>query len=657
MRFTLASLSLVIVLLTGCALSPTATPTPANGAAIQGMVHGGQQPIAGASVYLYAAGTGGYGTASTSLLTSSVLTNSPGSSGKDGSGNYYVVTDAGGNFNISSDYACTTGQQVYLYVTGGNSGGGSNSAIGLLAILGNCPAGGSFASTVPFVSINEVTTIAAAYAFAGFATDAVHVSYGNTLLGETGIQNAFANAANLASIATGAALTTTPAGNATVPQSTINSLANILSSCVNSAGTFTTCSTLFSNAESAGSSGTTPTDTAIAAINIAHNPGANIANLCGLQLPTAPFSPDLPCENSNTGFSDATTYPSDFTLDLNFTGGGIDDPDGIAIDGSGNAWVGNALGKTVTEISSSGPFLSGTGGYTGGGINGAYGIAIDLNGDAWVANQNGSSVTEISSSGSFLSGAGGYTANSTLDFPRGIAVDGSNNVWIANYLNSTVTVLSNAGVVLSGPTGYTGGSQDFIYYPNAIAIGPDGSAWVANQDGNNVTRLNLSGQVLSGQYGYTASIDDPYGIAIDGSGNGWVASIAPNDGNIAQISNTGTFLSGSSGYTGGGVYRPYAVAIDGANNAWIANNYGDSVSEISSSGAYLSGTTGYSGTNGAANSNGPMIRPYAIAIDGSGDVWIADYSGASVTELIGVATPVVTPLAAGVKNGTLGSRP
>ena len=141
---------------------------------------------------------------------------------------------------------------------------------------------------MPFVSVNEVTTVAAAYAMAGFATDPTHVSSSGTPLAQTGI----ANAANLADISTGTALITTPAGNGNVPNTLINTLANVLAACISSNGPDSTpCSTLFSNSLSGGTSGTTPADTATAIINIAHNPGANIATLFSLPPATSPFAP------------------------------------------------------------------------------------------------------------------------------------------------------------------------------------------------------------------------------------------------------------------------------------------------------------------------------------------------------------------------------
>jgi hypothetical protein len=75
----------------------------------------------------------------------------------------------------------------------------------------------------------------------------------------------------------------------------------------------------------------------------------------------------------------------------------------------------------------------------------------------------------------------------------------------------------------------------------------------------------------------------------------------------------------------------------------------NSVSELSNAGAPISGPNGFV--------SGNMQHPGAIAIDGSGNAWIANYYTTSITEMIGVAAPVVTPLSVGVKNNTLGTRP
>lgn len=119
----------------------------------------------GAHIYLLAANTTGYGNPSVSLLnaTATGLSDSVGA---------YVTTGSDGGFTITGDYTCTPRTQIYVYALGGNPGAGINSAAGFLAALGQCPAAGNFLAATPFIWVNEVSTVAAAYAMSGFATDA-----------------------------------------------------------------------------------------------------------------------------------------------------------------------------------------------------------------------------------------------------------------------------------------------------------------------------------------------------------------------------------------------------------------------------------------------------------------------------------------------------
>jgi hypothetical protein len=255
-------------------------------------VNGGQsRAVVGARVYVLQANTTGIGKPSVSLLTS--RTGNP----ADSIG-YYVRTGEYGGFSIAGDYVCTAGHPVYLYVLGGNSGGnGSNSAIGLIASLGACPEAGNFTTTAPFIFVNEVTTVAAAYAMAGVATDPAHISS----VVASGASTDTANAATLASVSTGFA---NARPGSTAPQAKIHTFANILSACINSnAPASVSCNILFTNARSRGTTGSVPADTATAALNIARNPHANISALYGLQPQVSP--PFLPALES---------APADFTL-------------------------------------------------------------------------------------------------------------------------------------------------------------------------------------------------------------------------------------------------------------------------------------------------------------------------------------------------------
>jgi streptogramin lyase len=592
-------------------------------ATLTGTVATGSTPIVAAHVYLFAVSTGPGGTGSTSLLSAMETGTS------DLSGNAYVVTGTQGNFTMTGAYTCTSGQQLYIYAIGGTAGTQSIPNAGLMAVVGSCPAVG----TTVIAQVNEVSTIAAAYAMAGFATDALRVASSGTALAQVGVANAFANAANLVKLSTGVALTTTPAGNGTVPQTQIDALANILSVCVNPTNyVASNCSSLLGDALANGTSGNAPTDTATAAINIAHNAGSglnsDIYNITG-NVPgyTPVYLPTL------------SRQPNDFTLAISYSGGGLSGPQGVAVDGSGNVWVTNDTVAGVTKLSSAGAVATGSP-FTGGGLSLPYGIAIDTNGNAWIANNTSGSVTEFPATFPTTGTASNYTV-CNLSGPKGIAIDGSNDVWIPDNGHNDVCELSSTGALVSPGAGYTGGG---LNGPQSIAIDGSGNAWVANYAGGSVTKFSSLGVVQSGSNGYMGSgLHDPDGIAMDKSGNAWVADFSPT--NATEIfATTGT----SSPLNNSTLSSPVGVAVDGAGNVWVASQSGNTVTEYSNGGVVLSGANGYGGAAGTAS---------GIAVDGSGDVWVGNLTGNSVTEYVGAAAPVVTPLALAVKNNALGSRP
>ncbi len=644
MRFRFATYSLCVSaaicssLLTGCAVTQADSIATATGLKVRGSVHGGQQPVVGAHVYLFAANTTGYGNPAVSLLV-------PTSTGLADSVGGYVLTAADGSFTLNGEYSCTPTTQVYVYALGGNPGAGVNSAAGFLAALGQCPSSGSLASSTPFIYLNEVSTVATAYAMAGYAVDATHVSSSGTALAQAGIANAFANENSLINGTTGVAFTKTPAGNGTVPQARINTLANILASCVNSTGPGSaTCTSLFANAKSKGSTGTTATDTATAAINLAHNPGANVATLFALTTPSPAFSPAL------------TTVPNDFTIGIDFsgagtTGSGLNGAYAIAIDAHGDAWFANVNNSSISKLSANGDPQSPPTGFTAGNQAIPTGIAIDLSENAWVSDSASNVLTEYNFVGAPISPVTGFGGGG-LASPQGIAIDGTGNEWVVNFATNknSLSKFNSAGAAVSPATGFVGGG---ISGPTSLAIDGSGNIWVANETPapGSLSKFSNAGVPISTVTGYTGGgINDPFAVAIDASGNVWVANYGGNS--ISEFNSAGTPISPSAGFVGGGLNHPYSITVDGGGNIWAVNNGNSSVSVFTSAGVPISPSTGYTG--------GTLLGPDAIAVDGAGDVWIANTgssSNAAVTELIGASVPSARPLAINVKNGVIGTRP
>jgi streptogramin lyase len=126
---------------------------------------------------------------------------------------------------------------------------------------------------------------------------------------------------------------------------------------------------------------------------------------------------------------------------------------------------------------------------------------------------------------------------------------------------------------------------------------------------------------------YTGGFSDPVGMAIDASGNVWIANsgTGPNTSSVVELNNTGTVLSGALGYTGGGMSFAIGIAIDPSGDAWVSAYGNSNVIKLSPSGVVLSGPNGYTG--------GGLNTPNSIAIDGTGDAWVSDIGSKSIIEL------------------------
>jgi len=201
-----------------------------------------------------------------------------------------VTTDANGSFNLASLYSCTSATQVYLTATGGNPGVSQNNPnLALMAALGPC----SSLASIPFVVVNELTTVAGVSALATYMTSLSAIGSGTS--DAAALATAFELSSEFVNFSTG----TTPGLNVpsglAVPVAEINTLGDIVATCVNSiggtAGDNTNCGNLFSLTTPANA--TAPTNTIAALLDLANNPALNTPALYAMTPPTAPFQPTL----------------------------------------------------------------------------------------------------------------------------------------------------------------------------------------------------------------------------------------------------------------------------------------------------------------------------------------------------------------------------
>lgn len=483
------------------------------------------------------------------------------------------------------------------------------------------------------VTLNERTTVATGYGLAQFFGDALPT--GDALP----VGNAAAMAANLADFATGdygEVLTTSPNGSETSTLAAFTSLSAMLSVCLEDESA---CVSLFETA-----SGASPVTSAAGAFAaIARDPSAE---------PEALFELAQQAAGAEPGLSDA---PAAWTLALRFDGDGqsLDGPGNFAIDPRGHIWINNnyeyGADPSVPVCGSDEMFefapngeLVGT--YSGGGLSGSgFGIDFDAEGRLWLSNYGfaapepgcpadqqplHNSMT-LFDDGEFLSPDTGFTQGD-LSWPQGIEVARNGDVWIANCGNDTVAVYPDGDPEQARNLGTLGLEQPFTVVDNGrlmfVSAMVNSAVAVVDHDGT-----PIDGSPLTGAF------DRPMGLGVDAVGNVWVANsggitlpcpdrVEEGRGvpSVTMISPDGSSTTGP--FTGGGVVLPWGLAVDGVGNVWVANFDGQRVSAICGADPSVCPRGLDTGDGISPDDTGyafdGLTRSTGIAVDPSGNVWV-----------------------------------
>jgi len=265
----------------------------------------------------------------------------------------------------------------------------------------------------------------------------------------------------------------------------------------------------------------------------------------------------------------------------------------------------------------------------------------------------------------FAGGVNGSTdgtgADARFNSPYGVAVDGDGNVYVADTSNHTIRKITAAGVVttLAGTAGSSGsadgtGAAARFWGPRGPAVDGGGNVYVADYGNYTIRKITAAGVVttLAGTAGSFGSADGtgadarffyPYGVAVDGDGNVYVADRANHT--IRKITPAGvvTTLAGAAGSSGsadgtGAVARfnyPDGVAVDGGGNVYVADTSNHTIRKITPAGVVTT-LVGAATENGFSDGRGPLARlyaPYGVAVDGGGNVYVADYANHAIRKV------------------------
>ncbi len=270
-------------------------------------------------------------------------------------------------------------------------------------------------------------------------------------------------------------------------------------------------------------------------------------------------------------------------------GSGFDTPFGVAVDGSGNVYVGDPSNNTVYEILAVGGSIpaSPTIETLGRGFSGPAGVAVDGSGNVYVADGGNNAVKEmLAVGGSIPASPTIVTLGSGFDEPFGVAVAGSGNVYVADFDNHVVKeMVAVGGSIPADPAILTLGSG--FNGPIDVAVDGSGNVYVADFDNNAVYEMVAdAGIILASPVIRTlgSGFNSDEGVAVDRSGNVYVADSGDNEVKEMLAVDGSIPASPTIKTLGGGFNNPKNVAVDGSGDVFVTDFANNAVKEILATG-------------------------------------------------------------------------
>jgi trimeric autotransporter adhesin len=326
---------------------------------------------------------------------------------------------------------------------------------------------------------------------------------------------------------------------------------------------------------------------------------------------------------------------------------------------------------------------------------GPYDVALDTSGNLYVADCYNNRIRKITMSTGIIttvagtgksgySGDGGLATLSKISYPQGVAVDASGNVYISDTSNYRIRLLTvRTGIITTvagdGTLGYGGdgglATSSRLSNTEGIAVDALGNIYVADQFNNRIRMITKETGVITtvagnggngaftfngdGGEATSALVDNPYDVAVDVSGNLYISEternrirmVTKSTGLISTVAGDGTAeYTGNGGLaTSAGLSNPYGVAVDISGNLFITQGTKDDhrirmvtkstgiITTVAGTGPY-----GYSGDGGQATS-AKLNAPQNVAVDASGNVYIADMANGRIRVFATNSPPTLSP--------------
>jgi trimeric autotransporter adhesin len=293
--------------------------------------------------------------------------------------------------------------------------------------------------------------------------------------------------------------------------------------------------------------------------------------------------------------------------------------------------------------------------------------------------------------GDYVIGDGGPGTKALLAYPYGVALDANGNLYIADYLDNRVrkVVLATGVITTIAGTGFAGFSGDGsaavsaqINGPGSVVADTLGNVYFTDVGNAVIRKVDSSGNIstfagtpgagggtgdggpatkatLGLHAGSQMAVDAANNLYIADSLNSVIREVTVSNGNINTIAGT----IGKNGSTGTGgpatsamLYYPFGVAVDSSGNLYIADSFNQEIREVSAQSHTITTIAGTAGSAGSTGDGGPAAAalfnyPYSIAVDATGNLYIGDFSNDEIREITAGATPTINTIAGNIKAG------
>ena len=378
---------------------------------------------------------------------------------------------------------------------------------------------------------------------------------------------------------------------------------------------------------------------------------------------------------------------------------GLSYPTGVAVDGAGILYVADSSHHRVVRRVGPSIFtpVAGTGdsGFSGDGgvassarLSAPVGVAVNPAGNLYIADRNNYRIRRMSApsgmsysgiistvagnGNEWYSGDGGPATSAQISYPDGVALDGAGNLFISD--DHRIRRVSPSGIITTvagtGVAGYSGdngpATSAQINAPIGVVVDGAGNLFFADFHAFCVRRVSPAGIITTvagnGKWGFSgdggpatsAQVSQPDGLALDAAGNLYIADwgngrirrVSPS-GIIATVAGGGSSLGDGGQATSARVSNPRGIAVDVMGNLYIAEQTGERIRRVSPAGIITTvtgtGTGGFSGDGGPATS-AQVRNPLGVAVDGTGNLYIADSGNHRIRRVSPSATPFQPPL-------------